>query len=346
MRDNDIRSLAVYGTPGHWLGAGGSELIVNNKQYIGVISMLDITHYLMEERDRRLKMPGDRDKMGISVILESRIRAVIGETSESLSLWYVFDDFNLAEVCEILCKGVHRLLVVEREPSDTDSAPARNKVNPFTNHDYVLEGEVKLMSQKDILGFLHINCYECGEYFSITAFDMLKSQSQSEFGKPQVTMKPHHLLSVNENDSLLHALRKLCNNSKVSGITAMPVFESNSQYARVTSTLSATDLKKLVEKGENVSEILLTYVLESSEDNMSVAKFLRLLNNGELPKAIVAYTNDTIDIITKLIQNRRIHQVWVIDEQGDIINVISITDIIRLLYTSLPAKLAFARHTQ
>ena len=46
LKSHDILALAVYGEKGHWIGAGESHVETADRQYIAIVSLLDIAIYL------------------------------------------------------------------------------------------------------------------------------------------------------------------------------------------------------------------------------------------------------------------------------------------------------------
>lgn len=73
LQSENILSIAVYGIQGSWLGSGGINLISNHRQYIGIVSILDILIFIL--------------KGNPETVLNHRIVDAIGSSNESLSLW-------------------------------------------------------------------------------------------------------------------------------------------------------------------------------------------------------------------------------------------------------------------
>lgn len=86
---NRVAAAPVAAPPGHWIGAGGSMIMesdkqtgVIRKQYIGMVTMLDIVAHI-----------GDGDKLdgGDDFDLDKKmsvpVSSIIGHSLEGLSLW-------------------------------------------------------------------------------------------------------------------------------------------------------------------------------------------------------------------------------------------------------------------
>jgi hypothetical protein len=83
----NILAVPVAAPPGQWVGAGGSMIMEADKstgrmrkQYIGMVSVLDILIHVVEEEG------GEEDFAGR---LSSTVASVIGHSLEGLSLWTV-----------------------------------------------------------------------------------------------------------------------------------------------------------------------------------------------------------------------------------------------------------------
>lgn len=106
LEDVKIQSVAVYGPPNSFIGAGGVEIISDGKQYIGIASILDILAFSLKNVN----------------YLECNLSDVIGSTNESLSLWCEDCHKPLYFALEQFVKGVHHSLV--RDSRD-ESAPLK-----------------------------------------------------------------------------------------------------------------------------------------------------------------------------------------------------------------------------
>lgn len=117
LEEVEIQSVAVYGPAHAFIGAGGVEVISENKQYIGIVSILDILAFSLKNDN----------------YLEYKLSDTIGSTNESLTLWCEDTHKPLYFALEQFVKGVHHALV--RDAKD-------------------LKMPLKYLAQTDILRFL------------------------------------------------------------------------------------------------------------------------------------------------------------------------------------------------
>lgn len=144
------------------MGAGETQLTLNGKQYVGVLSILDILMLLTEKTCDSLH--------------QVKALACIGESLESLSLWAIPGDTHLKVVSEMFSKGVHRALVyhgaVEKGVIQTDQLQLCSQMDVvrFLKQHHVLSGTVeKLMHQP-------ITCFSIKENMSVVIQSMAKNQ--------------------------------------------------------------------------------------------------------------------------------------------------------------------------
>ena len=100
LNSAQLTCVAVYGAPHHWIGAGFVEMIADGKQYIGLVSIVDILSYL--------SVSGD-----VATRLQHPIVSVVGSTSESQTLFLEPTSRPIVNVMEQFCKGVHYALAVD-----------------------------------------------------------------------------------------------------------------------------------------------------------------------------------------------------------------------------------------
>lgn len=82
----NILAVPVAAPPGQWIGAGGSMIVESDKvtgavrkQYIGMVSVLDILIHVAEE--------GEGDD--VDCRLSATVSTIIGHSMEGLSLWTI-----------------------------------------------------------------------------------------------------------------------------------------------------------------------------------------------------------------------------------------------------------------
>ncbi len=91
LKEQNILSVPIYGTKGCWLGSGGVDLVSNHRQYIGIVSIIDIIIFILKNDPES--------------VLNCRIVEAIGSTNESLSLWVEPSSRPVFYALEQFCKG-------------------------------------------------------------------------------------------------------------------------------------------------------------------------------------------------------------------------------------------------
>jgi hypothetical protein len=95
LQEEKIQSVPVYGAQGSWLGSGGVDLVSNHRQYIGIVSMIDLLIFILNGNPE--------------TVLNHRIVDAIGSTNESRSLWVEPASRPLYFALEQFCKGFRSL---------------------------------------------------------------------------------------------------------------------------------------------------------------------------------------------------------------------------------------------
>ncbi|KAI9208614.1 uncharacterized protein BJ171DRAFT_489522 [Polychytrium aggregatum] len=111
MSEHRLSAIPIWGQAGHWLSAGTTEAntIDHEKQYIAVVSILDIVVYITSTT------MSNQSLSSISIML------VVGETNEGKSLWVASPHDKIRRMLEPLSKGIHRILVGPVDGVETDS---------------------------------------------------------------------------------------------------------------------------------------------------------------------------------------------------------------------------------
>ncbi|CAM9207398.1 unnamed protein product [Ectocarpus fasciculatus] len=98
LSEQGVTTIAVHGEVGHWLGE--AKLVCGKRQYIGMVSILDILSYLLKHAD------------GLEHHLSSRITEAIGSTTETLTVWTEDTERPLFFCMEQFCRGTHHAFCV------------------------------------------------------------------------------------------------------------------------------------------------------------------------------------------------------------------------------------------
>ncbi|GJN19039.1 hypothetical protein PR202_gb06270 [Eleusine coracana subsp. coracana] len=155
-----VSAVAVAAPPGHWIGAGGSMILESDpatgavrKHYIGMVSLLDILAHIAEADDEAVDL--DR-RMAVPV------SSVIGHSLEGLTLWTLHPNTSVLECMETFSKGVHRALVPLE--SAADNVVAVELVESAPGY--------RMLTQMDVVRFLRAHGAELKGVLSRTLCDL------------------------------------------------------------------------------------------------------------------------------------------------------------------------------
>jgi predicted transcriptional regulator len=268
MRSWNLSCLAVYGQPNRWIGAGFVELFVNGKQYIGLVSLMDILNYMYQTLD----------PIEIEQRMGQEITHAIGSTNESMTLFLEMFSKPVLSAMEQFCKGTHYAVAV---------------------NDRLAQSNPKMLSQTDIVGFLVDSAAS-----SAPMKRFLETTTVSDhFSRAVVVVNIHAPLS-----SILPLLLT---------VSAAPVV--NEQNIPVT-VISATHFKSL--RDEDLEGL----------DVMNVEQLLVNLFQESLPLFSTEDESVSLLNICRLMLLNRRRRVWISYGDGDEIGVITMTDVIRVVY--------------
>eukprot|EP00040_Diaphanoeca_grandis_P037208 m.241380 g.241380 ORF g.241380 m.241380 type:complete len:339 (+) comp33773_c2_seq1:215-1231(+) len=298
-----ILSVPVYGDKGGWIGSGGVDVVIGNKQYIGVVSVLDIVVYLLNHSQTTAPDSTDVDAARLTKALSQPITAVIGSTNESLTLWVEPASRSLLLACEQFCKGVHRALVTCEPNNSNTMVSSHNSTN-----------DAKLITQTDVVRFMMSN---------VTALDIadILSAPVSSVVSTNASMK-----YVNSAQSLPDALRIMAS----TGLAALPVLNGatvNGPANDIVSTLSSSDLRQV------------THASLLSLQGLSVHDFLVYTHNGDLPPPLSCDASATLNDVVQFMFAKHVHRVWILNK-NQCVGVVTLTDVIRAVYESQLKKLS------
>lgn len=204
-------------------------------------------------------------------------------------LWEFSASESIKKILEPMSKGVHRILVHDEIEVDGKSTKRS-----------------RLLTQTDLIRFLvsytvyakDINC-------NIDIHDTLAHLGLSTHKTP--------LFSVPQSLSALEAFRRMAEHN----VKSAPVVDSNGV---LQGTISASDLRGL--RSNQLSSILLP-VLEFKDKARSLRQ-----SNG--PNAHVVKANSSATLFDTMVQLiiHKVHQLWLVDDEGKPTASVSMTDII------------------
>ncbi|KAJ3198659.1 hypothetical protein HDU67_003458 [Dinochytrium kinnereticum] len=333
MKKNRVTALAVYGQKQHWVGAGELNICTKDKQYIGIITILDVILHL----GKRSLHP--------RTLANSRIVEVIGSTVEGRTLWIGRPDVPLLRSLEPLAKGVHRLLVpiwspTEQSPSDATSSHAHLSTTNSTALSHTHAGDPSyfaLASQSDVVRFLHHNL-QITELDANGASDPLL-QALKTVTPRSLGFVPEKPYAVKSGDPILPTLTAMASLA----IQAVPVIQEDEESepstndlhrARVLCTLSTSDFRRLVTDDLYEPHPPSLPDLVADLDGLTVAEFIRRCKGGfmldpeVLGPGLTCTMDDSLERIVSILVAGKVHRLWVLEEEK-LVGVFSLTDVIK-----------------
>ncbi|KFK43788.1 hypothetical protein AALP_AA1G172700 [Arabis alpina] len=307
---NSISALPVAAPPGHWIGAGGSMIMESDKQtgavrkhYIGILTMLDVLAHIAGGETLTDLSDLDR-KMG------SQVSSIIGHCLEGLSLWTLNPNTSFVECMEVFSKGIHRALVpVESSIESSSTISGVELVESASAY--------KMLTQMDLLRFLRDHHFDDLKTVLKRSISDLRAVNDSVY-------------AITEGTTVSNAISSM----KAALLNAVPIVHApyvtqedhlqliNGRHRKVIGTFSATDLK-----GCRLPELQTWLPLTALE-------FTEKASGKE--REMVSCTVDmTMEEAIEKVVTRGVHRVWVVDQQGLLQGVLSLTDIIRAVRAAL-----------
>lgn len=161
---------------------------------------------------------------------------------------------------------------------------------------------INIITQSSIIDFIWSERAKLGEKWD---------QPLSKFN-----IKEKHVISINENENLINAFKLL----KRSNVSAICVINDNNE---LVGTVSVKDLRT-VTPGLTIMQRL--YI--------PVKQFLHKVHiETKAPKrSITCSKNDYLGDIIEKFHESRVHRVWIVDNSNRPIGVISLQDILKIIY--------------
>ncbi|XP_054782596.1 SNF1-related protein kinase regulatory subunit gamma-like PV42a [Prosopis cineraria] len=315
--ENKVLAVPVAAPPGQWIGAGGSMIVETDKQtgtplkhYIGIVTMLDIAAHIAGDDHLSQKDDGTED---LDQKMSEPVSSIIGHCLEGLNLWTLSPNTSLLDCMEVFSKGVHRALIpVDSQMQQISESGGVELIESSSGY--------QILTQMDVMKFLKQHSIELNSIVGRSVEDLCA-----------VTDKVY---AITERTRLIDAIRCL----KASMLNAVPIINAsevgpddhkqllNGRSRKLIGTFSATDLRGCD------SETLRFWL------GKSALKFTELIGNGgSSSRREVGTCNSEsglCEVIDKVV-SRHVHRVWVVDQEGLLVGVVSLSDIIRVIRTCL-----------
>lgn len=292
MAENEITAIPVAASPGQQASVEGTTFFQGSSHYIGIVSMLDVVLHIGDNLD------------DCENALQTPVSDLIGQTIESRALWTAGSRVKLIDGMECMSKGVHRFLV-----------PIHGHNNERSPHETT---QFRFLTQTDVVSFLLEHIDEMGPCVSRTITDL---------GLLHPNMAA---LSVPSNMILSSALRLMHRKPAFSSfgvVEASPEEEmdsSQSQQFGVSGGKLMGSLSANCFRGMGVEEISW-----SLRPEITVAEFLKMSAEKGFSRPLVTIHPTTpLGTAMAVAITNKVHRVWVTDEDGWLLGVVSLTDII------------------
>ncbi|XP_018851722.2 SNF1-related protein kinase regulatory subunit gamma-like PV42a [Juglans regia] len=317
---NKVVAVPVAAPPGHWIGAGGSMIMESDKQtgavrkhYIGMVTMLDILSYIAGDDDHD-QMNGTGDVSDIDVKMAVPVSSIIGHCLEGLSLWTLNHNTSLLDCMELFSKGIHRALV-----------PLDSHMENISGVELVESASsYRMLTQMDLLMFLKEHASDIQGIISRTV---------RESGA--VTA---NVFAITERTTVIEAIKCM----RAAMLNAVPIIRAstdahedhsqlkNGRGRKLVGTFSATDLR-----GCHLATLQSWLPLSALDFTESVSKS-PLYEASDSPRELVTCVAESslAEVIDKAV-TKHVHRVWVVDQQGLLVGLVSLTDMIRVLMLAL-----------
>ncbi|RDX68830.1 SNF1-related protein kinase regulatory subunit gamma-like PV42a [Mucuna pruriens] len=322
---NKAVAVPVAAPPGQWIGAGGSMIVESDKHtgevrkhFIGMVTMLDIVAHIAGDDH----LSGGRDiTQDLDQRMSDPVSSIIGHSFEGLSLWTLNPNTSLLDCMEVFSKGVHHAMV----PVESQVASVAAGVELVES-----ASSYQMLTQMDVLNFLNDRAGEPHNILSRSVQDLGGDTQQ--------------IYAITDCTKLVDAIKCL----KAAMLNAVPIVRVsdaceddhkqliNGRCRKLVGTFSATDLRgchlSTLKSWLGVSALAFTEEVASSllfteSDTQNRASARREL--------VTCYAESPLSEVIEKAVTMHVHRVWVVDHQGLLSGVVSLTDVIRVMRHSL-----------
>nr|KYP56798.1 5'-AMP-activated protein kinase subunit gamma-3 [Cajanus cajan] len=322
---NKVAAVPVAAPPGQWIGAGGSMIVESDKQtgavrkhYIGMVTMLDIVAHIAG--DDHLSC-GDNVTEDLDQKLSDPVSSIIGHSFEGLSLWTLNPNTSLLDCMEVLSKGVHRAMVpVDGQELEENVSAGVELVESASSY--------LMLTQMDVLRFLNDRARELQSILSRSVQDLGANTEQ--------------IYAITDRTKLVHAIKCL----KAAMLNAVPIVKASNvgeddhkqhinaslgRCRKLIGTFSATDLRgcylATLKSWLGISALAFTEEVASSP----LYRESDMQNRGYRRELVTCYGESPLSEVIEKAVTKHVHRVWVVDQEGLLVGVVSLTDIIRVI---------------
>ncbi|PKU84963.1 SNF1-related protein kinase regulatory subunit gamma-like PV42a [Dendrobium catenatum] len=310
---NNVVAVPVAAPPGRYIGAGGSMILESDpatgavrKQYIGIITMLDVLVHIAGDEPLGADCEVDLDRT-----MASPVSSVIGHSLEGLTLWSLNPNTSILDCMETFSKGVHWALVPVESQADDEIAVELVKASPG----------YRMLTQMDFLSFLQANMNE------------LKDITIHSVGELEVVNE--NVFAITKNTKVIDAIRSMRSYS----LGTIPVISADAsddsgeetilQDGRGRSLIDAFSVIDLQSCSiAQLQSMLNATVMEFKERVSEITASTAGTVEKQSQNLITCHSETTLAQVITEAALAHVHRVWVVDEQGLLRGFVSLTDIL------------------
>ncbi|XP_038877427.1 SNF1-related protein kinase regulatory subunit gamma-like PV42a isoform X2 [Benincasa hispida] len=327
---NRVVAVPVAAPPGHWIGAGGSMIMESDKRtgvlrkhYIGMVTMLDILAHIAGD-DQDHDHDGGHDLLDIDRKMAVPVSNIIGHNVEGLSLWTLNPNTSILDCMEIFSKGIHRALV-----------PVDGQVEEAVGVELVESASsYRMLTQMDVLRFLREKVPEIEGILRLSVKEM-------------EGMINENVMAITDKTKVIEAIKCM----KSSFLNAVPIVgstqlggdqQSHAQLftgrgKKLVGTFSATDLR-----GCQLATLQLWLHETALDFTETRGKKLSPLFEGTavaVRELVTCRPESSLEEVMEKVVSNHVHRIWVTDEHGLLLGLVSLSDMIRVIRLSLLSQL-------
>ncbi|KAJ3016436.1 UNVERIFIED_CONTAM: hypothetical protein HDU68_012221 [Siphonaria sp. JEL0065] len=271
----------------------GVEDKKRGKVYVGVLSVLDIIIFYLDKTQTDGKDPED--------VLSFPLSHALGSSKEGSRIWVAWSDATIGDAMDTLSKGVHRLLVPVEVDGDKDTF------------------EFHVLSQLDLVKFLYSRFskepkLQAKAEMTLLELDLVSADDADGLPSENASM----VISVEPRWNCSKALRLMADNY----LNAVAVVPASPSKPYILSTLSLSDLRSIplqfLNSDPTVEELLCrVHKVDEIEQLRS--------------KLVTVKETDPLQYTVEKMLSSNIHRVWVVGEGGAAKDVVSLTNVLKVL---------------
>lgn len=280
------------------------------KQYIGIVSMLDILIHIAEAEDE-----------DVDTRLKATVSSIIGNSTEGLGLWSISPKTSVLDAMETMSKGIHRVLIPIESKMEHTVGVELQEASPGYH----------ILTQTDVVEFLYAHYKELDFMTTTTVLELGAAQS-NVYAAPSC-MKVMDVVKCIRK-SLLQAVA-IVETTGDSDKEQTLVFGNG---RKLVGTFSASDLLGRTSEMLRAWSTLPILSFLSKAGMAQRFGMAAAVNAGSFECKGFQKTPVTCHLETPIVEvmsqalTNHVHRVWVVDNEDHLNGVVSFSDIIMLVH--------------